>query len=277
MYGIGNGVTGVRGDLGRHVFGLAAVAFGLIALRWHDFNPWQQLETTWSAPLGPVIVSVAAIGQIAGGAALQWRRTAPAGAIILGAVYLFFALRWLPGIIAGPLVYGHWGSFFEELSIVSGALVVYGSTATRGTWTAPARNAGRILFGLCVVSFMLEQLMYLDATADYVPKWIPLGQMFWAVITTIAFGLAAVGLLSGRMALLAARLLTVMIALFGFLVWLPLLIAAPHDHANWGGNAQNWLIGGAAWIVADLLARRERYALPEQHESAHPASTAAPG
>ena len=91
-------------------------------------------------------------------------------------------------------------------------------------------------------------------------------RLFWAVITTIAFGLAAVSLLSGFMALLAARLLTAMIALFGVVVWLPLLIAHPHDHSSWAGNAQNALIGGAAWIVADLLARRARYAQPRRRE-----------
>src|ERR1700722_1973844 len=266
----------MRGDLGRHVFGLAAVAFGLVALRWHDIHPWQQLDTLWTAPLGPVLVGVPAIAQIAGGAALQWRRTANAGAIVLGIVYLFSAARWLPGIVAGPLVYIHWGSLFEQLSLVSGALIVYGSTASRAAWALTARNAGRIPFGLCVVSFMLEQLLYLDGTAAFVPKWLPPSQMFWAVVTTIAFGLAAVALLSGRMAPIAAWLLTAMIAVFGVVVWLPILIADPHDHSSWAGNAQNALIGGAAWIVADLLARRARYA-PPHRESAQPASTVASG
>jgi hypothetical protein len=274
--GGGSGVAGVRGDLGRHLFGLAAVAFGLVALRWHDIHPWQQLDTLWTAPLGPFVVGVSAIAQIAGGAALQWRRAANAGAIVLGLVYLFSASRWLPGIVAGPLVYGHWGSLFEQLSLVSGALIVYGSTTSRAAWALTARNAGRILFGLCVVSFMLEQLLYLDATAAFVPKWLPPSQLFWAVITTIAFGLAAVSLLSGLMALHAARLLTAMIAVFGVVVWLPILIADPHDHSSWAGNAQNALIGNAAWIVADLLARRARYAQPRR-ESARPASTVAPG
>jgi hypothetical protein len=30
--------------LGRHVYGLAAVAFGIITLVWHDFNNWQQIR-----------------------------------------------------------------------------------------------------------------------------------------------------------------------------------------------------------------------------------------
>jgi hypothetical protein len=61
--------------------------------------------------------------------------------------------------------------------------------------------------------------------------------MFWAIVTTIAFVLAAIALLSGRSALLAARLLTAMLIGFGLLVWLPAPFADPHKMINWAGNA----------------------------------------
>jgi hypothetical protein len=102
---------------------------------------------------------------------------------------------------------------------------------------------------------MLEQLFYLSATADFVPKWIPPGQMFWAITTTIAFALAAIALLSGRSALLASRLLTAILIGFGLLVWLPALFADPHKLINWAGNAENRAISGAAWIVTDFLSQ----------------------
>ena len=79
--------------------------------------------------------------------------------------------------------------------------------------------------------------------------------MFWAVTTTVALALGAVAVLSGWMAVLASRLLTVMMLLFGLLLWLPRLVSAPHDHTNWGANAQNLAITAAAWIVADLLGK----------------------
>ncbi len=106
-----------------------------------------------------------------------------------------------------------------------------------------------------MVSFTLEQLFYLTATASFVPKWAPPGQMFWAVTTTIAFALAAIALLSERSALLASRLLTVMLIGFGLLVWLPAPFANPHSLISWAGNAQNLAITGSAWIVADFLSR----------------------
>jgi hypothetical protein len=77
--------------------------------------------------------------------------------------------------------------------------------------------------------------------------------MFWAVATTVLFALAAVALLTNRMALLATRLLTMMIVSFGLLVWIPLILSDPHSHANWSEIAETFAIAGATWILADLL------------------------
>lgn len=235
----------MNGDLGRRVFGIAVIGWGLIALFAHNFETWQQL-----ASLGSSAWIVAAL-EIAGGVAIQFRKTTQVGAAILAAVYLFFALRWLPGIIAKPLVYGRWGNMFEQLSLVAGAVVIYAPTLASRRGAAQVARVGRYLFAICVVSFTLEQLVYLEATAELVPPWMPPGQMFWAILTTVAFALAAIALLTGIFATLAARLTTAMIVVFGLLIWLPALVAAPHDPVTWGGNAQNLAICGAAWIVAD--------------------------
>jgi uncharacterized membrane protein len=239
--------------LGRHVFGLAAVGFGVFALVWHDFNTWQQIRVLGNVPHREILVYIVAAFEILGGVAIQRRRTAQAGAIALGTIYLMFALLWVPLIIEKPQVFDRWGNFFEQFSLVSGALIVYASFDLRA---AKVARIGYFSFGICVVSFTLEQLFYLSGTADFVPKWIPLGQMFWAITTTVAFALAAIALLSGRFALLAARLLTVMIVGFGLLVWLPAPFADRHSLTSWAGNAENLAIAGAAWIVADYLSQR---------------------
>ena len=245
----------VTPDLGRHVLGAAAFAFGIIALIWHDFDEWQQLRSLWSTPAGQALVYIAAAGEILGGIAIQWRKTVRTGAVLLAVVYLFFACRWIPEIIAGPLIYGNWGNFFEQFSLVSAALIVYASATPRSPWASRIYQTGRYCFGVSVISFTLEQLVYLSGTAGFVPKWIPPGQMFWAVTTTIALALAAVSILSGRSVVLASRLLTAMFVIFGLLLWLPRLLADPDHHINWGANAQNWALTGAAWIVADMFSR----------------------
>ncbi len=243
--------------LGRHVYGFAAIAFGVITLVWQDFNTWQQIRALGVVPHREILVYLAAAIEIFGGFSIQWPRTARLGALALGILYLIFALLWVPHIFAEPRVFDRWGNFFEQFSLVSGALIVYGSLVPRESQQpATLARLGYIFFGICVVSFTLEQLFYLSGTASFVPKWIPPGQMFWAVATTIAFALAAMALLSGRSALLAARLLTVMLVGFGLLVWLPAPIADAHKLINWAGNAQNLAITGAAWLVADFLSQK---------------------
>jgi uncharacterized membrane protein YphA (DoxX/SURF4 family) len=89
-----------------------------------------------------------------------------------------------------------------------------------------------------------------------VPKWLPLGQDFWAYATGVAHVAAGVAILSGIQARLAARLLTIMFIVFGALVHAPLLFADPHSHFNWAANAMNFTLIGAAWAVADSIAKR---------------------
>lgn len=254
--------------LGRHVYGLAAVLFGVVALAWHDFNIWQQIR-----PLGDLahrnsLIYIYAALELLGGIAIQWRRTARAGAVALGALSLVFALLWVPFIATKPQVYDYWGNFFEQFSIVSGALIVYATVDESDTnRSAMLARIGYICFGLCVISFTLEQLFYLSGTASFVPKWIPPGQMFWAIVTTIAFALAALALFTGFWDLLASRLLTAMIIGFGLFIWLPAPFVDPHKQINWVGNAENLAIAGAAWIVADYLSRNRRVSMTALAES----------
>jgi len=219
------------------------LSFGLIMLAWHEYNGWH---------LPGYVVYPAAAAGIFGGAAIQFRRTAKAAALVLGVLFLSFAVRCLPQIIAKPQIYNSWGNFFEQFSLVIGAAIVYArlsSARSSGTlyWL------GRIFLGICAASFALEQAFYIHPTADLVPKWLPPTQMFWAVTTTVLFALAAVALLTNRMALLATRLLTMMLVIFGVLVWVPLLVSGFHNHTNWSETIETFAIAGAAWILADLL------------------------
>lgn len=238
-------------SLGRNVYGLAAIGSGICALVWRDF------DALGYVPHREILIYIVATIEILGGVAVQWPRTARAGAVALGTIYFIFALLGVPLIIQHPLVYNGFGNFFEQFSFVSGAMILY---ACSGPIT-PARTArlgqiGYYSFGICVASFALEQLFYLSETVNLVPKWIPPGQMFWAVATTAAFALAAIALLTGFVAQLASRLNTAMVVGFGLLVWLPALFADPHSSTNWAESAETLGIAGTAWIVADFLGRR---------------------
>lgn len=237
---------------GRIVFGAAAVLFGAIALLWHDAATWQTLRQIWSLPLGVVLGECLMAAQIAGGIAMQHPRSARLAAAVLCVVYLCFSLACIPSVIRTPFVYATYGSFFEQFCLLCGALALYAGTDANGARPAGLGRWARLGLGVCAISFTVSQVVYLGFTAELVPKWIPPGQKFWAILTTMAFALAAIALLLNRQARLAARLLTLMLTLFGVLVWIPRVVGHPEAHGNWSECALTFLIAGAAWMVADL-------------------------
>jgi uncharacterized membrane protein YphA (DoxX/SURF4 family) len=128
------------------------------------------------------------------------------------------------------------------------------------------------LYGLSAISFGIVQICDMPGLLTWIPKWIPPSQMFWAYATTIGFFCAAAAILSGIMAPLSSRLLTAEIVGFELLVWIPKLLAGPHNHFNWAGNAINVAIAGAAWVVSDSICRAAKRA-PAHAESAAEVST----
>jgi hypothetical protein len=235
-------------NLGRNIYGLGAIALGVITLFTHQFNVFG--VSSQSEILAYIVGAV----ELTGGLAIQWQRTERLGALTLFAIYFIFTLFLIPPIIQAPLAYTYWGNFFEEFSIVLGGVFVFASTIR----TDPERakkitRAAYRCFGICVISYALYQLFYLSYTAALVPKWLPPGQMFWAAATTIAFALAAIAIISGRSALLASRLLVAMFICFCLLVWLPASLIDPGDLSNWVRNTITLAVAGSVWIISDYL------------------------
>lgn len=229
--------------MGRYLFGAAALALGVASLALHV-----QLVSSWTLPGRVVFLDVTAAAQIAGGIAILSPRSARPGALLLLAVYVVFACTFVPAVFAQPGVYASWGDVFYSLGLVVGAVIVARGSA----------NAAVILFGLCNISYAIEQLEFFARTASLVPKWMPFGGSFWSIVTTIAFALAGVSLLVRYRALLASQLLTIMLLIFGVTIWIPMLIAQPSHLGNWSEGLETFAIAGAAWIVADFLAAARR-------------------
>ncbi|MBV8050999.1 MAG: hypothetical protein JOZ80_07420 [Acidobacteriaceae bacterium] len=238
---------------GRIVFGASAVLFGVIALMWHDAETWQTLRQIWKLPFGGAVGECLMAAQIAGGVGILYPRSTRLGSAVLCIVYVCFSLACIPDIIAASNPYERYGgSFFQQLSLVCGAIALYAATEGSAARTAILGRGATLGLGICAISFTLGQALFLRDTAGLVPRWIPPNQMFWAVVTTIAFALAAIAILVNRQARMATRLMTVMLVLFGVLVWIPRLIARPKAHFYWSEFALTALIAGAAWTVADL-------------------------
>ena len=238
---------------GRIVLGTSAVLFGVVALMWHDSDTWQNLQHIWSLPFGTIIGECLMAAQVAGGIGMLHARTARSASVVLGIVYLCFSLACVPDIIAAANIYDKYGgSFFLFVSLFCGAIALYAATEADAARAVVFGRLARFGLGVCAISFTLGQMLLLRETAHLVPKWIPPSQMFWAILTTIAFALAGVAILINRQARVAMRLMTLMLALFGVLVWVPHLIAHPKAHFNWSECALTFLVTGATWMVTDL-------------------------
>lgn len=238
---------------GRMLFGAAAVLFGVIALMWYDADTWQNLQHIWRLPFGTIIGGFLMIAQIAGGIGIQFPRTRRLASVALCVVYLCFSLSCIPDIITASNIYDRFGgSFFLFLSLLCGAIALYAAAEVNAARVVLFGRVARLGLGLCAISFALSQALLLRDTANLVPKWILPNQMFWAVLTTAAFGLAAVAILINRQARLAMRLMTLMLSLFGVIVWTPHVIARPKAHFNWSECALTFLVAGATWMVAEL-------------------------
>jgi hypothetical protein len=237
--------------MGRYVFAGAALLLGVAGLVLHD-----QLISSWQLPGSAPFIVVTSVAQIIGATAMLFRKTSLLGAIALGVVYLAISLTFVPGVVAQPGIYANWGNVFYQLALVVGAVAAYGLASPSSRYAATLCRGAIVLFGLCNISFAIEQVEFLARTVSLVPKWIPPNGMFWAVATTIAFGLAGIALIAGYKSLLASRLLAAMLLMFGVIIWIPILVADPTKHGNWSEGIETFAIAGVAWIVADLLGAR---------------------
>src|SRR6185503_7395569 len=68
-----------------------------------------------------------------------------------------------------------------------GAIALYAATQASSVRAVVLGRLARLGLGVCAISFALSQVLYRRDTAALVPKWIPPNQMFWAILTTIAF------------------------------------------------------------------------------------------
>jgi len=239
-------------NLGICVYAAGAIFLGIVGLASGDFaTQWQRVGP--SAPFRVPLAYCTAFIELAAGVALLWRRTARAAALTLTVVYSVFALLWVPKIIQGHSGFDPTGNFFEEFAIVAAGAVLFARFSPVGSPISRRESLFARLVGLSAISFGIVHIVDMPGLAAWVPKWIPPSQIFWCYATTIGFFLAAAAILSGIMAPLASRLLTAEIVGFELLVWIPKLLAGPHDHFLWAANAISVAISGATWAVSDSI------------------------
>jgi uncharacterized membrane protein YphA (DoxX/SURF4 family) len=251
-------------NLGIYVYAAGAIFLGGLGLATGEFaTTWQHVAL--NAPFRAPVAYFTAFIELAAGFALLWSRTARAGAFTLTVVYSVFTLVWMPTALQNLGNYDPISNVFEEFSLVAAGLILLAIFSPEGSSIARRRSFFVLLFGICPISFGIVHIVIMPGLLNGIPGWLPPSKMFWAYVTTISFFAAAVAILTGIMAPLAARLLTAEIVIFELFFWIPKLSAGPDIHLNWGGNALCIALAGAAWVAADsicLADKRERTLMP---------------
>ena len=245
--------------LGWRVFGLGVMAIAILCLAWGTFDPGQPVPKAF--PDRSALAYAAAVFMLVVGAAVEWRRTVAWGAAALTAYYTLIVVILMNGhvMLAHYAEFGTYEGVAEQLAITAGGLIVYAANAKiDAALAARLTRLGQLAFGVCALIFGGAHFVYMNLTAPLVPHWLPPSQEFWGYATGVGHIAAGLAILAGVRARLAAILLTAMYVSFALLVWVPMLLAGPGSHGNWTESATTLALVGAAWVVADSLARARR-------------------
>lgn len=244
--------------IGWRVYGLGVMALAMVSLAFGDFDPGQPVPKSF--PDRTALAYAAAAFMLVAGASVEWRRTAAWAAAALAAYYAVIVFILMNGrvVLAHYAEFGAYSGAAEQLAIAAGGVIIYAATARIDTALAARfTRLGQLAFGLCALLFGGAHFFYLNLTVPLIPKWLPPTPEFWAYATGVGHIAAGVAILTGVQARLAAILLTAMYASFTPLVHVPMLLANPGSQFIWSENALNIALTGAAWVVADSLARRK--------------------
>jgi len=243
--------------IGPRVYGLGAIVLGVPLLVFGNFAV-SGLGVPSHTPGYHYLVYASAVLLILAGVAINAPRLAGAAALVLA---VFFALMILaaplPQALAQPRVWVSWEDLAESMVKALGGVLAYTLVSRdKGAGATAIGRVARPLFGLCLVVFGISEFVYAKFTASMVPALLPPSQLAWAYITGAAQIAAGLAILTGVGARLAAVLLTAMYLGFTLLVHLPRVLSHSPTPMNWAENGTNLVLAGAAWCLAESLARR---------------------
>ncbi len=253
--------------LGIWSYGLGTILTGILNLAWGAFDsshqPIQALGI--SLPAQHVLAYVIGIWLIAAGVAILFPGTRKIAAIASAAVYLLFVGFWVARYSAGVYPPGRRISFVlstcfalaQQLLLMAPAVLLSWAASPNSLVQKRAAIATRWMLGVPPILFGVFHLVGLHGFASIVPHWIPFAT-FWAAFTGVAFILAGCAICSGKLDVLALKLLALMLLLFEPLVEIPPIFTRLHHQPTWGAAVYNITAIGACLIFAAYLTHRDR-------------------
>jgi uncharacterized membrane protein len=256
-------------SIGQAVFAVIMILLGVLGFLHPDLvSLWNPVSVR--VPAHELLVHlVALISMVAGAGLLVQRTAAMAARLLLATLLLWLLLLRLPDFFLESVFSACW-SVFPLVLMTAAAWVLY-------VWFAADwdRNhlsfilgnnglrAARCLYGLSLIFFGIAHFVDVKDTVSLIPHWLP-DPLFWAYFTGCAFIAAGLATLIGFCARLAVTLSALQLALFLFLVWIPIVATGSKDTFQWNETILNAALCAGAWVMTDSY--RDRRWLTSMHK-----------
>lgn len=239
-------------------FAVGMIGLGIVALVYGDFAMVWQPVPDW-VPGRMVLAYASGVLMLLGGIGLLVRATAAWSVRILFPYLIVWALLKVPALFAAPKMEAVWLGFGELAVLLSGGWVLFAKMADlpdgsplRVLTSEESVRIAQMFFAVWLIPIGLSHIVYVQATADLVPAWLPY-RVGWAYLTGAGHIAAGLGVLFSIYPRVAAFAEAAMIGVFTLLVWGPGILA-PRTRLNWTAFFISWAIGAAAWVVAQNIA-----------------------
>jgi len=234
--------------------GVLALIYGDFALVWQPVPAWLPARTA--------IAYIAGVLMLLLGVGLLVPRSRVWSVRILFPYLILWALLKVPDVVTNPGTEGSWLGLGELTLLLSGGWTLFArlSSVPQGSglgFLSGDRGVrmARILFAISIIPVGLSHIVYPDATAGFVPHWLPF-RKGWAYLTGAGQMASGLGVLFNVLPRVAAWAEAGQITLYTLLVWLPALVSA-QTRLNWTAFFISWIFGAAAWVVAQNVVARQ--------------------
>jgi uncharacterized membrane protein len=236
------------------LFVIGLIGLGVLALIYGDFALVWQPVPAW-LPAHKAIADTSGVLMLLLGIGLLIPPARAWSVRILFPYLVLWALLKVPDIVTAPGTEGAWLGLGELTLLLSGGWTLFAIVADLGpnsplNFLAGERGVrmARILFAVSIIPIGLSHLVYVQATAGYVPAWLPF-RKGWAVLTGAGQMASGLGVLFGVLPRIAAWAEAGQITIYTLLIWLPAAVFTP-SRLNSTALFISWIFGAAAYAVA---------------------------
>ena len=248
------------------VFGISVVALGIQHFILDHTAGTKPPPTSFLDSSFLVIGLLYKTGLIALATAIVFNYKIKSAALSLGLlIFVWTLFRHFPLVIANITDPAELNSMFMALA-VSGSSFIIGSSIQHGTLSYPnflminryvVNVFGNSFYGVAMVVFGIQHILYAPFIASLIPAWIP-GGHFWSYGTGLALIAAGISITSEWKSKSSSLWLGMMISLWIVLVHMPRLKINPSDYYEWASLFQAFIIATAAFVLRDNLSAKSR-------------------